>query len=200
MILRTIDKKEYKIIASLHLNAFSDFFLTSLGKSFLCTYYKASLRSSESLSICAIGNEGHIQGFGIGCVKSRGYHKRLLFNNLPGFIFQGFILLFRPRSIFRLLKNLEKISNNNDDGNYAELLSIGVSPSLKGLGLGKNLLSSFEDEARKRGCKKIALTTDFFNNQNVLSFYEKSGYEIFSEFTTYPNRRMYKLIKDISNH
>lgn len=199
MILRTLDKNEYKIITGIHLEAFSNFFLTSLGIRFLNAYYKAALKSTESISICAVDEDAIIRGFGIGCVKSKGFHKRLIKSNFFSFFYQGIIVLFsKPASLKRLMKNLDKNSSVKDDGNYAELLSIAVSPTFKGSGLGRELIKEFEDEAKKRGCKKIALTTDYFNNQNVLSFYEKSGYVIYNEFITYPERRMYKLIKDIN--
>jgi GNAT superfamily N-acetyltransferase len=198
MISRSIYKNEYKIIAGIHLQAFSDFFLTSLGEKFLCTYYKASIKSPESISICIVDADGFIKGFCIGCVKSNGYHKRLFINNLFPFIIQAFyILLSKPKSLIRLVSNFEKKESIDDNGNYAEILSIAVSPSCKGFGYGKSMIKCFEEEAKKKGCNKVALTTDYNNNQNVLSFYKKCGYVIFYEFTSYPKRRMYKLIKDI---
>jgi ribosomal protein S18 acetylase RimI-like enzyme len=114
------------------------------------------------------------------------------------FLFQGIVILFsKPRALWRLVKNMEKNKIRIDDGLYAELLSIAVSPNVKGLGIGKELISHFEAEAKVRGCKKIALTTDYYNNDDVVAFYKKSGYKVFYEFTTYPNRKMYKLIKKL---
>jgi ribosomal protein S18 acetylase RimI-like enzyme len=199
MNYRKVEKDEYCKLATLHLNAFNDFFLTSLGERFLKAYYKASLYNSESLAVCATDQYGLIQGFCIGCVESKGYHKRLLFHNFLALMFEAIVIFFStPKALIRLLKNLDKTSNMKDSGNYSELLSIAVSPSFKDMGVGKSLLRLFEEEARKRGCKKVALTTDCNNNEPVISFYKRSGYELFYEFTTYPNRKMYKLIKDIT--
>ena len=44
-------------IAKIHLKSFPNFFLTTLGYSFLKTYYKSCSKSKEAISICAIDNE-----------------------------------------------------------------------------------------------------------------------------------------------
>lgn len=196
MDIRRVNKNEYKALTEIHLNAFSGFFLTSLGRGFLDTYYKACLKSKNCISICAIDKDNVIQGFCIGSKRSRGYHKHLLIHNFFSFCIQGIIIVITNlNALLRLVMNIEKNSNSLDNGDYAELLSIAVSISNKGKGLGKLLINNFEVEAKSLGCKKIALTTDFFDNEDVISFYRSTGYEIFYKFTTYPNREMYKLIK-----
>jgi len=198
MNIRAAVKSDYKTLADIHVKAFDEFFLTSLGVGFMRTYYKASLESKESIAFCAIDESGKIIGFSSGCSQAAGFHKRLLKSNFLLFLFQGITLTFtNPKAIIRLARNLDKNENPADDGKYAELLSIGVLPSSKGLGVGKALINAFEEDAKKRGCKKISLTTDYTGNQDVLSFYKKTGYEVFYEFTTYPNRKMFKLIKNI---
>ena len=199
MIYRTPKTSESAILTQIHLAAFKDFFLTTLGKKFLNTYYNACLKSAESISICAIDESNQIVGFSIGCIQAKGYHKRLIKQNLLQFLLQGIVILFsKPGALWRLAKNMEKNKITIDDGHYAELLSIAVSPKAKGFGIGKELIAQFELEAKVKGCLKVALTTDFYNNDDVIAFYKKSGYEVFYEFTTYPKRRMYKLIKNLA--
>ena len=200
MIFRSLYKNEYRDVADLHIKAFSDFFLTSLGAGFLRVYYKASLKSNESLAICAIDENGDMQGFCIGCILSKGYHMRLIMKNIFMFSYVAIRIIFsNPGSLVRLFKNLNKHSDPADKGDYSELLSIAVSPSYEGSGIGKNLIKNFEEEAKTRNCKRIALTTDYFNNEKVLSFYKKLGYEVFYEFISYPNRKMVKLIKNLTS-
>ncbi len=189
---------ESKILTQIHLAAFKDFFLTTLGSGFLNTYYSSALKSTESISICTIDENDQIVGFSMGCIVAKGFHKQLVKQNFLAFMIQGVIILFsKPSAIWRLAKNIEKNKNKIDDGNYAELLSIAVSPDAKGTGIGKKMITQFEEEAIVKGCSKIALTTDYYNNDDVIAFYKKSGYEVFYEFTTYPNRKMYKLIKNL---
>lgn len=198
MNYRKIFPSEYPKVTNIHFSAFPDFFLTKLGESFISTYYKTSLRNQESISICAIDNNEEIIGFSIGCIHSKGYHKKLIRQNFILFLIEGVKILFtKPKALFRLVNNFEKNAHVNDNGDYAELLSIGVKAEIKGGGIGKQLIQYFEEEARIRGCLKIALTTDSINNDNAINFYKKNGYEIFYEFTAYPNRKMYKLIKQL---
>lgn len=199
MNCRVIKQTEYDSLAKIHLLAFNDFFLTTLGYGFLKTYYQACLKNKESIAVCAANENGEIIGFGIGCFHSRGFHKRLLLANFTKFSIQALRILFtNPKAIFRLINNLDKNSNKKDDGNYTELLSIGVSSDYKNLGIGKELIKAFEQEAIKKGSRKIALTTDYLNNDQIISFYNKAGYIVFYEFITYPNRKMYKLIKELN--
>jgi ribosomal protein S18 acetylase RimI-like enzyme len=186
-------------IVDIHIQAFSGFFLTSLGKSFLHLYYKSSIKSSECIAICSTDENGKYSGFAIGSTLSKGYHKRLLMKNLFAFGLRFMIVLFtKPNSILRLLKNINKIEGINDDGNYAELLSIGVSKNYKGQGIGKLLIEKFESEALNRGSKKVSLTTDYYDNESVVNFYFSRGYSVFYEFNAYPDRKMYKMIKDLN--
>ncbi len=198
MNYKIVQRNEYHDLAEIHLDSFKGFFLATLGKRFLLTYYKAVLGSNETISVCAVDDEGKFLGFGTGCVQSKGYHKRLILQNPFSFLVQGLIILFtNPKALKRLGKNLDKISSDKDDGNYAELISICVSHLSKGTGIGRSLLKEFEEEVKRRKCKKITLTTDYFNNKEVMAFYLRSGYKVLYEFTANPNRRMYKLIKDL---
>lgn len=198
MKYRVVKISESKKIAAIHLESFKDFFLSSLGERFLNTYYKSCLKSVESIAICAIDENENLVGFSIGCQRAKGFHKRLIRQNLTAFALQGIIILFsNPKAIIRLGNNLGKNSDEKDDGNYAELLSIGVLPKHNGQGVGKELIKRFEEEAIIGGCAEIALTTDFNKNDKVLEFYKSAGYKIYYEFITYPDRKMYKLKKNL---
>ena len=188
------DSDQFAII---HLKSFPKFFLTTLGYSFLKTFYKTCIKSNEIISICAIDDlTNKLVGFSIGCLNSKGFYKRLIYLNSRAYLFQTIILFFtNPKALIRLFKNLVKSDHVKDNGNYAELLSICVLPEKNRLGIGQNLLAKFESNVREKGIKKITLTTDADYNDNVLRFYKKSGYEIFYDFIAYPNRKMMKLIK-----
>lgn len=199
MKFRPVKISESKALADIHMQSFKDFFLTSLGSHFLDTYYKSCIKSTESICVCAVDEFENIIGFSVGCTHSKGFHKRLIKQNFLAFMLQGILILFsKPKAVLRLFNNLGKNSDEKDDGNYAELLSIGVLPSHNGQGIGKQLIKKFEEEAILKGCSDIALTTDFNDNSKVLDFYTSMGYQVFYLFTTYPNRKMYKLKKNLS--
>lgn len=200
MICKPAKPDDFRAMAAIHNQAFSGFFLTSLGLRFLETYYKACIQHPVSIAVCALDDNGSMLGFATGSLQSAGYHWSLLFHNPFRFLAAALrSVVSKPSVLFRLAKNLDKNHSETDDRNYAELLSIAILPQLKGSGAGKALLKMFEEEAKLRGGRKIALTTDYENNQRVIAFYQKSGYEIFYDFVTYPDRHMYKMIKSLVN-
>lgn len=186
-------------IAKIHLKSFPNFFLSTLGYSFLKTYYRSCAKSKEAISICAINQDDKkLLGFAVGCLNSKGFNKRLILSNSLEYSYRAILLLFtKPIALIRLFKNLAKNNDKDDKGNYAELLSIGVSPDQNGLGIGQNLLVKFENQVRKKGIYTITLTTDADSNDSVLRFYKKSGYSVYYDFETFPNRKMLKLIKEL---
>jgi len=186
-------------IAKIHLKSFPNFFLTTLGHSFLKTYYRSCAKSKEAISICAIDQDDKkLLGFAVGCFNSAGFNKRLIFSNLLEYSYRAIVLLFtKPIALIRLYKNLAKNNNRDDKGKYAELLSIGVLPDQNGFGIGQYLLVKFENQVKKKGVNTITLTTDADSNDSVLRFYKKSGYTVYYDFETFPNRQMLKLIKEL---
>jgi ribosomal protein S18 acetylase RimI-like enzyme len=101
-------------------------------------------------------------------------------------------------SLVRLFNNFTK-SNSSipDKGDYSELLSIAVSPDKQGMGVGKKLLCGLENELSAKSCSRLSLTTDYYNNEKTIYFYQELGYDIMYEFISYPNRKMYRMIKKI---
>ena len=58
-----------------------------------------------------------------------------------------------------------------------------VKEELRGSGYGHRLLTLAEDEARKRGAKKVHLDTFSFQAPD---FYKKYGYQVFGELQEFP--------------
>jgi len=196
IIINNVDSSYCKAIVEIHKSAFRDFFLTSLGDDFLKTYYSAVIKCKEALTVCTIDVDKSVTGFAVGTISSKGFHKRLILQNCFSFVSSFIkILIMKPSSIIRLIKNLDKISSKGDDGNYAELLSIGVSGNFQGQGIGQILITAFENEVKEKNGYILALTTDKYDNDKTINFYEKSGYTLLYEFTSYPHRLMCKFIK-----
>lgn len=185
-------------IVDIHLEAFKDFFLTSLGRDFLLFYYKCFIRSNETVTLVA-ESENAIVGFSASTAKCRGFNGRLIKNNLWNFFVLSIRLLFiSPKALVRLALNLTKKSDNvKDDEEYAELYSIGVLPDGQRKGVGGALIADTLDYLREMGVSQVSLTTDYDNNEDAVTFYRNRGFETLYEFVTYPQRRMYRLIKRI---
>jgi len=162
MKLRLAKQVDFSQMARIHTQAFQWFFLTSLGIRFLNTYYKAVLQYNTTIAVCAVDEYENIIGFASGCIESSNFHRNLFNSNRLSFLLAVVkSALGRPGVFYRLARNLEKNANYHDDNDYAELLSIAVLPESKGSGIGKKLLESFEGEVKRRGGKKLVLTTDF---------------------------------------
>ena len=197
-IIRRAKTKDVNQIVQVHEEAFRGFFLTTLGTNFLRVYYEACISHKDSIVLCAIDERGSICGFASGTTRSKGYYKKILLTNfLPFFLIIVNLILKRPKAIIRLILNLDKSRHPADIGDYAELLSIAINPEINGNGVGNSLLNRFEKDVTLSGGNKLALTTDYKNNERVINFYKKCGYQEFYKFVTYPNRIMYKLIKDL---
>lgn len=194
--LRDLNVSDVPEIVEVHEKTFSDFFLTSLGKRFLVTYYSATISNKRSVAIGLFDSYGELHGFATGTYRSSGFHRSLLMQNIFQFFSSLlFVALTSPKVIIRLAKNINKKADEIDDNQYAELLSIAVKPSLKGLGYGKLLLEEFERKVKIHKLSRIALTTDLINNDSVIGFYNSCGYEVYYAFVAYPKRKMLKMIK-----
>ena len=198
MIIRKATINDVNTIVEIHLNAFEGFFLTSLGAEFLRFYYSCFVRSNETVTMIAEEN-GVIYGFSASSKFCKGFNSRLIKSNLIAFGLLSFkLLLIKPVSLLRLVKNLSKKGENViDNEDYAELYSIGVCKSAQGKGVGKMLLLKSEQVMKEEGVTRVSLTTDFDNNEQAVGFYHSMGYETLYEFVTYPNRKMYRLIKTL---
>lgn len=184
-------------VVRIHIHAFEGFFLTTLGSSFLKTYYKAVLKNHDSILAGAYIDQ-KLVGFGVGTSLAKGYNKRLVRNNFFSFLWEGMKLFFcKPKAIIQIKNNFRKTGQREDDMMYAELYSIAVEPDISIRGIGSAIIHFFECEAKDKGIDQVSLTTDLYENEDVLAFYKKNGYEVYYEFMAYPNRKMVRLIKKI---
>ena len=189
--------EDVNIIVNIHSDAFKEFFLTSLGEDFLRFYYSCFIKSNDGRVFCAIYG-GRIVGFAAMAEKSKGFNARMVKNNIFLFGLMSLKMLFTsPMSLLRLIRNLKKTSSNVDDEDYAELFSIGVIKSAQGLGVGKRLLCAVEDYVRSQGKSRLSLTTDYYDNDSAISFYRTMHYHEMYDFIAFPNRRMYRFVKEL---
>lgn len=199
MKIREIESNEIGQVLTVHQKAFEGFFLTSLGENFLKIYYNAIRENDRGILLGCFDNE-QLLGFCAASTLSAGFNSYLVKKDFIKFAGIGMRLLFsKPKGLIRLFKNFTKKNLNiSDNGQYAELLSIGVGPMTQGKGVGRLLLTALEKELKnQKGVKELSLTTDYYNNEKTLKFYKALNYEVMYDFIAYPNRRMYRLIKNL---
>lgn len=196
--IRKATRNDIEAIVRVHEAAFPDFFLTKLGTSFLRLYYNSVMNHKDGV-LLACKMDGIIIGLCAGTVLSAGFNSKLIKANIIKFGIESMKILFtKPKALIHLIKNMSKEdSSAGDDGNYAELLSIAVDPKVQRSGAGKAMLLELEKVIKEKGGERLSLTTDYEDNEKAIGFYKSLGYEPWYDFVTYPNRRMYRLIKQL---
>jgi len=197
--IRKINKNQISEVVRVHNNSFKGFFLTQLGDNFLSLFYD-SIRISKDGILLGAFIENDLVGFCAATSYSNGFNKRLIESSLFSYLWLAIKLFFtKPSALLRLLKNFTKKDPSiSDKGEYAELLSIAVDINKQGLGIGKELLRGLEKELRQLSCTSLSLTTDFDNNEKTIAFYKRTGFSVLYEFVAWPNRKMYRLIKQLN--
>lgn len=196
--IRQISRNEIFKVSTIHQQAFESFFLTQLGSSFLDLYYTALQNNSYGILLGLFDDNNNLLAFAASTQKAAGFHLQIIKENIAQFGVIGLKLFFtRPAALIRLLKNITKKSTPNDNGEYAELLSIGVATNQQRNGYGQQLILKTEEILRQKGCTRISLTTDSVDNLKAIAFYKNLGYRVLSKFITYPNREMLRLIKPL---
>jgi ribosomal protein S18 acetylase RimI-like enzyme len=199
IIIRKATLDDVDAIVSIHQDAFKNFFLTSLGKRFLKLYYHSFINCDKGCVFCAY-KDNQVVGFSACSYVSRSFNSLLIKKNLVKYGIEALILLFtKPGALIRLAKNMNKEGSDSkvkDNGLYAELYSIAVSPLCQGEGVGKQLLLTTENDVLNYNYQ-VSLTTDYYNNDKTIAFYKALDYENYYEFTTYPNRKMWRMIKNL---
>jgi ribosomal protein S18 acetylase RimI-like enzyme len=196
--IRKIEKSDIPALVKVHEESFKNFFLTELGSAFLANFYWTLSRHSNGV-LTGIFEGEQLIGFAAATRLSSGFYKKLIMSFPFIYGFETLKLVFKNiRALKRLIQNLTKKNDNiQDDGQYAELLSIAVLPSKQGFGAGKKLLLDLENRLINEGVSRLALTTDKFENEKTVSFYQGLQYKMLYEFVAFPERKMLKLIKSL---
>lgn len=199
MQIRKITDADLSKVVEIHNSAFQGFFLTQLGTTFLTLYYRSVLHSPQGV-LLGYFEKDELCGFAAATKLARGFNMDLVKSNFVSYLKVGFVILVNsPHAIFRLIKNMTKKDKFiDDDGRYAELLSIGVSLCNQRKGIGRQLLLALEESLSRQQIKQLSLTMDYYDNDRAVGFYKSLHYRVMYDFVTYPNRRMYRMIKDLN--
>jgi GNAT superfamily N-acetyltransferase len=185
-----LGRESISTVAKIHIAAFPNFFLTSLGYKVLCVFYDALLKDKATMG-WAVVVEAKIVGFFVASTYPSGLYSRIFKKHFFGFLFPLLVaFLKRPILLKRMLVSFaSQKSHHTPDGSHPALLSICVDPSFSGKGVGTSMLHKLEDELRKTEQKGYYLTTDADNNESTNQFYLKNEFDLFASFQQ-GNRKM----------
>lgn len=193
----SLSKKELENVVNIHMESFSGFFLTFLGKGFLKHMYKGFIAHEESGLIVA-KNEKGIVGILAYSEDLSAFYKYLIRTRLIPFAWYSLgAVIRRPSAMVRLIRAFFKPGEVKREEKYVELASIGVDPAVKGQHIGSRMIDKLKDMFNEDKFAYINLETDAVNNEGANIFYIKNGFVLYRTFETPEGRKMneYRWIK-----
>lgn len=186
------EKKLIDDIVTIHLNTFTGFFLTFMGRGFLNQMYQ-SYCDYEEAGLLVAEEDGKAIGFLAYSSNFSGLYKFMIKTRLIQFGWYSIGAFFRrPSAFMHIISAFLKPGEAKRVEKYVELSSIGVDPNIKSKGVGSLLIDSLKHIVDFTKFAYINLETDAVNNEGAIHFYEKNGFVRERVFETDEGRKMYE--------
>ena len=196
-MIRPMRKEDVPVVVEIHLASFPGFFLSILGSRFLARLYLSILTDDRGIAFVAAEND-RLVGFVAGVTRQEGFYKSLVRHHLVAFGFASVgPLLRRPNILGRLARALRRSAEAAESSAEACLMSIAVSPTTEGRGVGRALVDAFGRALVERGIDAFCLTTDRDNNDRTNRFYLSTGFTLVRSFVTPDGRAMNEYLKHL---
>ena len=190
--VKSEEKELINDIVSIHLNTFTGFFLTFMGRGFLNQMYRSYCDHDESGLLVAEEN-GKAVGFLAYSGNFSGLYKYMIKTRLIPFGWYSVGAFFRrPSAFMHIIKAFLKPSEVKREEKYVELSSIGVDPTIKSKGVGSLLIDELKKIVDFNKFAYITLETDAVNNDGAIHFYEKNGFVRERMYETDEGRKMFE--------
>ena len=186
------EKKLINDIVTIHLNTFTGFFLTFMGRGFLNQMY-TSYCDYEEAGLLVAEEDGKAIGFLAYSSNFSGLYKFMIKTRLIQFGWYSIGAFFRrPSAFMHIISAFLKPGEAKREEKYVELSSIGVDPNIKSKGVGSLLIDSLKHIVDFTKFAYINLETDAVDNEGAIHFYEKNGFVRERMFETDEGRKMYE--------
>ena len=193
MEIRVVDKNDrdsIERVVAVHMETFTGFFLTFMGKGFLKQMYKSYCEHASS-ELLAAYEDGRLIGFLAWSEDMSGLYKFMIKKKLFAFGWYSAGAFFRKPAVFmRLVRAFLKPGESAREESYVELASIGVDPTIKSRGVGSELITALKGRVDFSKHAYITLETDAENNEGANHFYKKNGFVLERSFSTHEGRLM----------
>ena len=190
--VKSEEKELINDIVTIHLNTFTGFFLTFMGRGFLNQMYRSYCEHGDSGLLVAEDN-GKTVGFLAYSGDFSGLYKFMIKTRLISFGWYSVGAFFRrPSAFMHIIKAFLKPSEVKREEKYVELSSIGVDPTIKSKGVGSILINELKRIVDFDKFSYITLETDAVNNDGAIHFYEKNGFVRERMYETDEGRKMYE--------
>lgn len=190
-IVQKSEKSTVDQVVGIHMETFTGFFLTFMGRGFLKQMYRSYCEHEASELLAAYDEDGTLLGFLAWSGDMSGLYKFMIKKRLIPFAWYSLGAFFRkPKVFMRLIRAFLKPSESRREEAYAELASIGVDPKIKSKGVGSHLISAMKDRIDFSKYAYISLETDAEHNEGANHFYQKNGFLLERTYTTREGRSM----------
>lgn len=190
--VKSSEKNLIDDIVTIHLESFTAFFLTFMGRGFLNQMYHSYCHHVESGLLVAEEN-GKAIGFLAYSRKFSELYKYMIKKRLLPFGWYSVGAFFRrPSAFMHIIRAFLKPSDVKRAEKYVELSSIGVNPKFKSKGIGSMLIDELKRQVNFEQFAYITLETDAVDNDGAVHFYEKNGFIRERIFETKEGRKMYE--------
>lgn len=190
--VKSNEKELINEIVTIHLNTFTGFFLTFMGRGFLKQMYQSYCDYDES-GLLVAEEDGKALGFLAFSSNFSGLYKFMIKTRLIQFGWYSIGAFFRrPSAFMHIISAFLKPGEAKREEKYVELSSIGVDPDVKSKGIGSKLIDSLKNNVNFNKYAYINLETDAVDNEGAIHFYEKNGFVKERMFETDEGRKMYE--------
>lgn len=190
--VKSNEKELINEIVTIHLNTFTGFFLTFMGRGFLKQMYQSYCDYDES-GLLVAEEGGKALGFLAFSSNFSGLYKFMIKTRLIQFGWYSIGAFFRrPSAFMHIISAFLKPGEAKREEKYVELSSIGVDPNVKSKGIGSKLIGALKDNVDFDKYAYINLETDAVDNEGAIHFYEKNGFVRERMFETEEGRKMYE--------
>lgn len=190
--VKSNEKELINEIVTIHLNTFTGFFLTFMGRGFLKQMYQSYCDYDES-GLLVAEEGGKALGFLAFSSNFSGLYKFMIKTRLIQFGWYSIGAFFRrPSAFMHIFSAFLKPGEAKREEKYVELSSIGVDPNVKSKGIGSKLIDALKDNVDFDKYAYINLETDAVDNEGAIHFYEKNGFVRERMFETEEGRKMYE--------
>lgn len=190
--VKSNEKELINEIVTIHLNTFTGFFLTFMGRGFLKQMYQSYCDYDES-GLLVAEEGGKALGFLAFSSNFSGLYKFMIKTRLIQFGWYSIGAFFRrPSAFMHIISAFLKPGEAKREEKYVELSSIGVDPNVKSKGIGSKLIDVLKDNVDFNKFAYINLETDAVDNEGAIHFYEKNGFVRERMFETDEGRKMYE--------
>jgi ribosomal protein S18 acetylase RimI-like enzyme len=188
--VRKAEKDDLCAVVDVHSRSFVGFFLTFLGSDFLYVLYKNILLDPGGIFFVAEQDQ-RIVGFVAGVDNLHNFFTRIIKEERWSFARAALTSFLKKPSIApRLIRALRKEQETRDKAAQACLMSIATLSESENVSVGERLIHAFCCELAKREIASVFLTTDTYDNERVIIFYERLGFRLARQFVTTEGRHM----------